>query len=111
MKFVNGGELALDAMLQEPFDVVVTDMRMPGMHGDVLLREVHRLHPDTFRIVLCGYAGAQATSRLMELAQEYLMKPCAPADLVNTIERGCAVPRSNLSSLMVSLARDQEPLV
>ena len=89
MKFVVGGEAALQAVEEESFDVVVTDMRMPGIDGTTVLRDVERRHPDTYRMVLSGYAEAGATSTAMEVAQRFLAKPCDPAELIQAIETGC----------------------
>jgi DNA-binding NtrC family response regulator len=89
MKFVVGGEAALEAVEHESFDVVVTDMRMPGIDGTAVLREVERCQPATYRMVLSGYAEAGVTSTAMEVAQRFLAKPCDPAELIQAIEQGC----------------------
>jgi CheY-like chemotaxis protein len=86
MAFVSSGNEALQALQQEIFDVIVSDMRMPGMDGDVLLGEVNRLYPDVFCMVLSGYAAPSAASSVMRVAQRYLSKPCDPVELVEAIE-------------------------
>ncbi|MBN2898123.1 MAG: response regulator [Clostridia bacterium] len=53
--FATSGEAALKVIEQEEIDVIVTDMKMPGMDGLKLLREVMKLSPKTVRIVLSGY--------------------------------------------------------
>ena len=90
MTFVDGGVQALQVLEREPFDVVVSDMRMPGMDGVALLREVHRRYPETVRLVLSGYADPTSVSSVMEVAHRYLMKPCDPADLVEAIDLAAA---------------------
>ena len=54
MAFVESGSKALDLMAQTPCDVVVSDMRMPGMNGAELLNEVMKRHPKTVRLILSG---------------------------------------------------------
>src|SRR5208337_5359055 len=54
MVFVTGAAAALDQMRKKPFDVIVTDIRMPGMDGAALLRLVSEKYPGTVRIVLSG---------------------------------------------------------
>ena len=54
MEFTNSGEEALFSLSQSDFDVIVTDIRMPGMSGDVLLERVRKQHPHMVRIVLSG---------------------------------------------------------
>ena len=56
MEFVSSGAAALDRLAQSPADVIVTDMRMPGMDGWQLLTEVKKLYPQTVRLILSGHA-------------------------------------------------------
>jgi len=87
MEFVGSGALAMDLLGQQPFDVIVTDMRMPGMDGAQLLQIVSERWPQMIRIVLSGYAELEQTIRLVPYAHQYLSKPCAPKQLENVIER------------------------
>ena len=57
--FVQSGEKALALMEKQPFDLVVSDMRMPGMTGAQLLNEVMKRYPGTNRIILSGYADQE----------------------------------------------------
>ena len=56
MEFAESGVKALELMAQHPFDVIVSDMRMPGMNGAQLLNEVMVRHPQTVRLILSGQA-------------------------------------------------------
>jgi len=76
MTFVSSGQEALELLRKEPFSVLVTDMRMPGMNGAELLREVMKLRPGTMRIVLSGQAELEATLKSVCNAHQYLSKPC-----------------------------------
>jgi putative nucleotidyltransferase with HDIG domain len=87
MAFAQSGELALQMMRESPFDVVVTDWRMPEMDGGRLLQSVNEQWPQTIRIVLSGYAEADQAVRLVPFAHQYLSKPCEPQRLENVIER------------------------
>lgn len=91
MEFVGGGEAALLACSQRPFDVVVTDLRMPGMDGAELLGEVRDHYPGTARIVLSGYADAALAAKAVPVAYRVLGKPCEPSELKETIERLCTL--------------------
>src|SRR5688572_18023467 len=62
MVFAATGAAALDELAAASFDVIVSDMRMPNMDGVTLLETVRRLHPLTARIILTGYAEADAIS-------------------------------------------------
>lgn len=81
MRFAQSGPSALAALDDTPADVVVSDMRMPGMDGDALLAEVRLRHPQAVRIVLTGECTREAMLRLSALAHRILAKPCNPADL------------------------------
>lgn len=101
MKFAEGADEALKLMDESPFDVVVSDMRMPGVDGVDLLAETMRRHPTTVRIILSGQAEQDAILRAAVPAHQYLSKPCDAEILTNTIARTCAL-RNTLS---------QEPLL
>ena len=87
MQFVAGGAEAVDFLGRSHCDVVVTDMRMPGMDGAELLSIVRDRWPDTVRIVLSGYAELQQVVRLVPYAHQYYSKPCEAGQLENLIDR------------------------
>ena len=87
MEFVASGELAIEHLQRQPCDLVVTDMRMPGMDGAKLLEQVSMRWPQTVRIVLSGYSELEQTIRLVPYAHQYLSKPCQPRQLESVIER------------------------
>lgn len=97
MAFAEGGEKALTLMREHPFDVVVSDMRMPGMDGAELLGRVQEEWPDTVRLVLSGQSDRELTLRAVGPAQQYLAKPCDPDLLYDTIVKTCTV-RNRLAS-------------
>jgi len=75
MEFVSSGSAALQSLAKTPADVIVSDMRMPGMDGWQLLAEVKNLYPQTVRLVLSGYAEPGAIMRLVGTAHQYIAKP------------------------------------
>jgi len=82
------GVRALALFDERPFDVVVTDVRMPGMDGAALLREMKRRSPATEVILMTAYGSIPAAVDAMRLgAFDYLTKPFDPADAVLLIER------------------------
>lgn len=76
MHFAHGGEEALAMVAIECFDVVVSDMRMPGMDGAQLLSAIRIDSPATARVILSGYAEEQAVFRSTRVAHQFLSKPC-----------------------------------
>jgi HD-like signal output (HDOD) protein len=87
MVFVGSGQLALEELRKAPFDIVVTDMRMPGMDGATLLAHVKAEFPSTARMVLSGYADRASVLRALPVAQQFLSKPCDAETLRSTIDR------------------------
>ena len=81
MYFVTGGMEALKLMEGECFDVVVSDMRMPGMDGAELLEKVKNKYPHTVRIMLTGQADEQSILRTVGIVHQFLAKPCDPEKL------------------------------
>ena len=75
---VDSGPAALQELEDDPYDVIVTDMRMPEMDGAVLLAEVQKRAPGVVRIILSGQADLEETMRAVPLAHQYLAKPCRP---------------------------------
>lgn len=87
MTFVGGGPQALSELRKAPFDIVLTDMLMPGMDGAELLARVKADYPGTARIILCGQAEREAVLRAVPVAQQFLTKPCDAAVIRSAIER------------------------
>ncbi len=89
MEFVDSGPEALQRLAAWPADVVVTDMRMPGMDGAELLDELMRRHPRTVRIVLSGQCEREAVLKAVGPAHQFLTKPCDPEVLKASLTRIC----------------------
>lgn len=87
MVFVGSSLEALRELSESEFDVVVTDVRMPGMTGLELLKEVVKRHPQIVRMVLSGTAEQEVALPSVMLAHQYLNKPCDPVKLREAVER------------------------
>jgi CheY-like chemotaxis protein len=90
MRFASGGVEALAFLAECPADVLVTDMRMPGMDGATLLHHIMVFYPDTTRILLTGDPGRDAAMNAVNKAQifRFLAKPCPPDQLIAAVEAG-----------------------
>jgi HD-like signal output (HDOD) protein/ActR/RegA family two-component response regulator len=86
--FVGGGEEALAELRRNAFDVVVSDMRMPGMDGAALLTAIRDEFPAVVRVMLTGYAEPDALTRAMPAIHQLLNKPCNAKTLRGALERG-----------------------
>ncbi|HEX2583903.1 MAG TPA: response regulator [Steroidobacteraceae bacterium] len=87
MVFAESGMAALEELTANPVDLIVSDIRMPGMDGADLLSTVKKRWPKTIRMVLSGYAEEEKLLQLVSLAHRYLSKPCDMAQVEAMIER------------------------
>lgn len=85
-RFFTRGQEALDALADCPADVVVSDMRMPFMDGAALLGKVREQWPGTLRIILSGYSDTECALRMLDVAHQFVSKPCDNAVLLTTLE-------------------------
>ncbi len=84
---VDSGEAALTWLATHPADVVILDVRMPGMDGLETLRSIKTNHPLTEVIMLTGHASMEVAIEGMELgAFDYLMKPMDMDELLYKAE-------------------------
>lgn len=88
LRFAQGGAEALALMEEEgPFQVVVSDMHMPGMHGAEFLRKVMERYPQTVRFVLSGNLDNKALIESSSVAHQVLSKPCDANQLRSLLVR------------------------
>lgn len=83
------GKTALEMLRKYPYNVIITDLRMPGLKGEAILEEAHALFPETMVIVMTGYGNIQsAVEAIRRGAYDYLPKPFQLAELVLRVEKG-----------------------
>ncbi|BCJ49554.1 signal transduction protein [Actinoplanes sp. NBRC 14428] len=87
MEFATSGALALELLARTPFDVVVSDMRMPGMDGAELLAETSRAHPHAARVVLSGHIEPEAIVEVAMAGHRFLIKPSDAESVTAVIEQ------------------------
>ncbi|HET7501467.1 MAG TPA: response regulator [Kofleriaceae bacterium] len=85
--FAPGGDVALEEIRKQPFDIVVSDMRMPHVDGATLLNVIKDECPSTVRIMLSGQADREAIVRALPALHQLLSKPCDAATLRAALER------------------------
>ena len=90
MLLADSGKKALEILEGNTVHVVVSDMKMPHMSGAELLEQVAKLYPDTFRVVLTGFADIDSTIKAVNQGKihRYLQKPWDNQELMNTLEEG-----------------------
>jgi len=78
-------------MAENNVDVIVSDMRMPGMDGASLLTKVQEEYPRTIRIMLTGQADEESILRTVGVVHQFISKPSTPETLREIIDRACAL--------------------
>lgn len=108
----DGGEAGLKLLAERPADVVVSDVRMPGMDGHQFLREVRSRHPGTTRLILSGYLEEKAVlgSIVDGSSTMYLPKPWDGHDLKEKIARIFAAREIFTSKALLDYANRLENL-
>uniref|UniRef100_A0A7C2NCL9 Sigma-54-dependent Fis family transcriptional regulator n=1 Tax=Thermoanaerobaculum aquaticum TaxID=1312852 RepID=A0A7C2NCL9_9BACT len=81
---------ALALLGRQTFDAIITDIRMPGMDGLELLKQIKEVNPHATIILITAYASvASAVEALKAGAYDYLVKPFDPEELSRVVERAC----------------------
>ncbi len=95
---VADGADALRVIAQCHYDLVLTDLKMPGVDGFAVLNEVRKRSPDTVTVVMTGYGSvSSALDAVQAGAYEYLLKPTEVAELKMAVHR--ALERKRLSEI------------
>jgi signal transduction histidine kinase/CheY-like chemotaxis protein len=92
------GEAALDAIHTCKYDLVLTDLKLPGVDGLGVLAEVQKSSPGTVTIMMTGYASVDSATEAVHLgAYEYLLKPMEVPELKQAVRR--SLERKRLSEI------------
>jgi DNA-binding NarL/FixJ family response regulator len=103
--FVASGEAALEELARAPADIVISDMRMPGMDGPALLERIRALHPATVRIVLSGEAERADVLRALPAMHQFVTKPCSGTVLREVLARALRVRSAATPSIRAGIGR------
>jgi CheY-like chemotaxis protein len=87
MAFATDGAEALELLGRSQYDVVVSDMRMPGMDGAELLTNISKLHPEVARVVLSGHIEPEAALRVAVAGHRFLTKPSDVGSVIGVIDQ------------------------
>jgi HD-like signal output (HDOD) protein len=110
MTFAHGGQKALDALAENPYDVIVSDMRMPGISGAQLLNKVKEQYPQMVRIALSGQTSKEAILNSVGPIHQYISKPCDADTLKHTISHVCSLQGFLANEKLLGLITQLESL-
>ncbi|HSO11060.1 MAG TPA: response regulator transcription factor [Anaerolineales bacterium] len=88
---VPNGQAAVEHVRTHPVDLMVVDLRMPGMDGLEVIQVINQISPETEVILLTAFGTTEsAISALRLRVHDYLLKPAAPSQVVNSVKKGLA---------------------
>ena len=97
---VEDGREAISVMEQQPFDVVLLDLRMPDLDGMDVLKTIKQRWPDSEVIVITGYPSIETAKEAVRLgAFNYLAKPVGPNDVIKAANDAVIQKRWSLRSV------------
>lgn len=86
---VPNGQAAVEYVRTHHVDLMVVDLRMPGMDGLEVVQVVNQLAPDTEVVLLTAYASTETAIQALRLRiHDYLQKPAPPAQIVSSVKKG-----------------------
>lgn len=110
MVFAGSANEALEHLAQRQFDVLVTDLQMPGIDGTELLFTAQKRFPSTVRIVLSGQTMMEGAVGSLGPAHRFLSKPCPRATLLAAIQEACAAQRTLVADRLKQLVSSLDSL-
>ena len=106
------GEEALEQVEQREIDVVLLDVKMPGMDGIMTLREIKRLKPTTEVVMLTGHASVESGIDGMRLgAFDYLMKPIELEPLIEKLKEAYEKRRMHQEKIKTAKTQNSQAAV
>ena len=98
----------LDWAIQKPYDIILTDIRMPDIGGMRILRDIRRAKPSLPVVIITGYATVQSAVQAMKLgAADYLEKPFTPDELVQAVTSALDVAASRPPDEQALIHKDE----
>jgi HD-like signal output (HDOD) protein/CheY-like chemotaxis protein len=109
--YAESGANALNLLTgSEPFDLIVSDMRMPGMDGAQLLQEVRKHYPNMVRIILSGQSDQHKIMNAVKPAHQFLAKPIQQDALLSVLKRALALQEVLADEALAKLLSEVESL-
>jgi DNA-binding response OmpR family regulator len=88
---VPNGQAAVEYVRTHPVELVVVDLRMPGMDGLEVVQVVNQISPETEVILLTAFGTTETAIQALRLrVHDYLLKPAPPSQVVNSVKKGLA---------------------
>jgi DNA-binding response OmpR family regulator len=96
---VPNGQAAVEYVRTHPVDLMIVDLRMPGMDGLEVVQVVNSVSPETEVILLTAFGTTETAIQALRLrVHDYLLKPAPPSQVVNTVKKGLARREARLKA-------------
>jgi DNA-binding NtrC family response regulator len=104
-----GGHEALDRLKADPFNLLLVDLKMPGVDGLTVLRRAREMHPGLPAVVITSYATYENTVEAFRAgASDLLLKPFDPDELLQAVRKALAAPQEEQGILLRNRLADLE---
>src|SRR5512139_4058222 len=88
---VPNGQAAVEYVRTHPVELMIVDLRMPGMDGLEVVQVVNQVAPETEVILLTAFGSTESAIQALRLRiHDYLLKPASPAQIIATVKKGLA---------------------
>jgi len=108
-EFVDSGGMGLQAFARCPFNVVVADLRMPGMGGAEFLQEIMARYPSTLRLLMAAEADRELAVQSLGRTHQFLVKPCDLGFLKSVVnfsfDQGLRVDNDHVRELIARIGQ------
>jgi DNA-binding response OmpR family regulator len=85
------GQAAVEYVRTHPIDLMIVDLRMPGMDGLEVVQVINQISPDTEVILLTAFGSTETAIQALRLRiHDYLLKPASPAQVLASVKKGLA---------------------
>jgi len=103
------GQAAVEHIRVHPIDLLIVDLKMPGMDGLEVVQVVNQISPETEVILLTAFGSTETAIQALRLRiHDYLLKPASPAQVIATVKKGLArrMAKSRVASAAVLDSED-----
>ncbi|MBM3125760.1 MAG: response regulator transcription factor [Chloroflexi bacterium] len=103
------GQAAVEYVRTHPVDLMIVDLRMPGMDGLEVVQVVNQLSPDTEVVLLTAFGSTESAIQALRLRiHDYLLKPASPAQIIATVKKGLARRNARSKTIGTSITDADE---
>ena len=104
---VPNGQAAVEYVRTHPVDLMIVDLRMPGMDGLEVVQVVNQVSPETEVVLLTAFGTTESAIQALRLrVHDYLLKPAPPSQVIASVKKGLARKEARLKALSSSSSAD-----